>query len=160
VLVAAGFFVVGHVTATQVTPSPQKPITVTASPQKTITVTATAGNSGGSTAPGTPGAQPSAGGRLAAYSFDIPPYCTVPLGSTRPAQSQFQRGSSTGDLYLDTNGMVGPGSSRSMSSRPMREAWARNPPTWQFVILAAKSSTPLRPSCTARRRQPGHGRGP
>jgi hypothetical protein len=98
VLVGAGIFVVGHATAAG-KPAPTATVFVTVTPTPR-----------GSDHPSQQASAASAGVKLASYSVAMPPFYTIPLGSTRPTPGQFVRGASetSGDLYLDTSGF-GPG---------------------------------------------------
>lgn len=90
-LTAVGFFTIGHVTAST-TASPT--VTVTASPLPAVTVTETVAAS----AP-TDSATSASGGApmLGSYSIELTSGYTVPLGPSKPTQSQFNT-NGNGDL--------------------------------------------------------------
>ncbi|WP_169739766.1 hypothetical protein [Actinospica robiniae] len=93
-LTGTGLFFIGRATAPRVATTPTTQVTVTpADAPSTASSSATKAN----------------GTLLGTYTFQIPPYATVPLGTTQPTQAQFVQGSGLGDLYLDTSGLVGPG---------------------------------------------------
>jgi hypothetical protein len=109
-LTAAGFFV-GHATA-NTGASPRPVVTVI----KTVKVGESAGSAGSTSAtdagantgPTSNAASEPNGTELGSYSIDLSAYYSVPLGATKPSQSQFAYEVRSGDLYY-TGGDYYPG---------------------------------------------------
>lgn len=125
-LTGAGFFV-GHLTGGS-SPTPQPTVTVTVT--KTVQVAANGSPvatvpSAGGTGSATAGSGSANGTQLGSYTIDLPAGYSVPLGPTKPTQSQFITGQSGGDLYY-----TGLGYFPGLSSEKLVTLTSGTPPTY------------------------------
>lgn len=110
VLVGGGGYIAGHASASGPTdPAPQPTATVTVAATATVTVAATATAASSATnptqTPHTSQTIASNGSELGSYEVDLPQGYSIPLGASKPTQSQFDSSQQTGDLdYNDVYG--------------------------------------------------------
>jgi hypothetical protein len=102
-VVGGGAFIAGHASGSGASsPAPQPAATVTVAATATVTVTATAtAVSSAANSPQTPRtsvATASNGSTLGSYTVDLPLGYSIPLGSSKPTQSQFDSSGKNGDL--------------------------------------------------------------
>jgi hypothetical protein len=113
-VLGGGGYVAGHVSGTR-DPTPQPTVTVTATVTAAATVTAQAAQSQQSPHASQNG--PSNGAVLGSYTVDLPAGYSIPLGASKPTQSQFDSSEQNGDLN-DNGGYYEPLGSDQMVQLP------------------------------------------
>jgi hypothetical protein len=113
VLVGGGGYIAGHASASGApdsTPQPTATVTVAATATVTVTARATAASQVTNPAqtPGTTQTIPSNGSELGSYIVDLPQEYSIPLGASKPTQSQFDSSEQNGDLDYQITGTYRP----------------------------------------------------